>query len=567
VEEREPALLGQALGRPGDQLGANREVAKQATLLADVELGPVCELAGLTDVVQKGRRHQQIGVEPWMKLAHLADEGPDRDGVLEQSAQVGVMACTRARGAAKLRRHLARHKQPLHGFAKARVVDLASEVLQESLELLDRTVGGREELRGVERAGLEPPHVVELGDQVAAIALQPAAGKDRVAAREPQADPVRLAKDAGGQRSGTVTQLDHQVRAAVARRKAILPHAREALLEPLSRPQLADRGLSLLLPFDRDRRFHVSMVTRGPDVWRRGWVRLASTMDPITWEGDPPELRSPILVCAFAGWNDAASAATAALEAIAASHEAGIAARLDPEEFYDFQVNRPTIRLVEGEAREIDWPANTLLTVEVPSAERDLVLLSGVEPNVRWRTFADAIVGAAERLRVELVITLGSLIADVAHTHPVPITGLASDPDLVERLGLSRSNYEGPTGIVGVIHDACRRREITSASLWAAVPHYVAAVPNPKAALALLRRLEGLTGIAVEASELEDATDRFTEQVDRAVAANPEIEELVRNLEASQEEAEFDLGQNVPSGDDIAQEFQQFLRQRGKDKN
>jgi proteasome assembly chaperone (PAC2) family protein len=290
-------------------------------------------------------------------------------------------------------------------------------------------------------------------------------------------------------------------------------------------------------------------------------------MDPVIWEGDPPELRSPILVCAFAGWNDAASAATAALEAVAASLEADIVARLDPEEFYDFQVNRPTIRLVEGQARQIDWPANTMLTVEVPSAERDLVLLSGVEPNVRWRTFADAILGAAERLRVEMVITLGSLIADVTHTRPVPITGLASDPDLVERLGLSRSTYEGPTGIVGIVHDACRQREITSASLWAAVPHYVAAVPNPKAALALLRRLEGLTGVAVEASDLEDATERFTEQVDRAVAANPEIEELVRNLEASQEEAEFDLGQNVPSADDIAQEFQSFLRQRGKDKN
>jgi proteasome assembly chaperone (PAC2) family protein len=290
-------------------------------------------------------------------------------------------------------------------------------------------------------------------------------------------------------------------------------------------------------------------------------------MDPVIWEGDLPELRSPILVCAFAGWNDAASAATASLEAVASSLEAEIVARLDPEEFYDFQVNRPTIRLVEGQARQIDWPANTMLTVEVPSAERDLVLLSGVEPNVRWRTFADAILGAAERLGVEMVITLGSLIADVAHTRPVPITGLASDPDLVERLGLSRSTYEGPTGIVGIVHDACRRREITSASLWAAVPHYVAAVPNPKAALALLRRLEGLTGVAVEASELEDATERFTEQVDRAVAANPEIEELVRNLEASQEEAEFDLGQNVPSADDIAQEFQSFLRQRGKDKN
>jgi proteasome assembly chaperone (PAC2) family protein len=285
----------------------------------------------------------------------------------------------------------------------------------------------------------------------------------------------------------------------------------------------------------------------------------------MIWESDPPELRSPALVCSFAGWNDAASAATAALEAVAAALDPQVVARIDPEGFYDFQVNRPTIRLVEGQTREIDWPANTLLTVEVPTAERDLALLSGVEPNVRWRSFTDAIVDSAGRLGVEMVITLGALIADVAHTRPVPITGLASDPDLVDRLGLSRSSYEGPTGIVGVLHDACRRRGMVSASLWAAIPHYVAAVPNPKAALALLRRLEGLTGVAVEASELEDATERFEEQVDRAVSANPEIEELVRNLEAAQEES-FELGQNV-SADDIAQEFQQFLRQRGTDKN
>jgi proteasome assembly chaperone (PAC2) family protein len=288
-------------------------------------------------------------------------------------------------------------------------------------------------------------------------------------------------------------------------------------------------------------------------------------VDPVIWENEPPQLRSPALICAFAGWNDAASAATAALEAVAASLDPQVAARIDPEEFYDFQVNRPTIRLVEGQSREIDWPANTLLFVEVPTAERDLALLSGVEPTVRWRTFAEAIVDAARRLEVEIVITLGALIADVAHTRPVPITGLASDPDLVERLGLSRSSYEGPTGIVGVLHDACRRHDLVSASLWAAVPHYVAAVPNPKAALALLRRLEGLTGIAVEASELEDATERFEEQVDRAVSANPEIEELVRNLEASQEES-LELGRNV-SADDIAQEFQRFLRQRGTDED
>ena len=286
-------------------------------------------------------------------------------------------------------------------------------------------------------------------------------------------------------------------------------------------------------------------------------------MELLNWEADPPQLRSPVLVAAFAGWNDAASAATTALEAMAVSLEAEAVAEIDPEEFYDFQVTRPTIRMAEGEAREVDWPANTIFTAEVPSAERDLVLVSGVEPNLRWRSFAGAVIEAAERLDVEMVVTLGALLADVRHTRPVPITGLASDPELVERLSLSRSSYEGPTGIVGIVHDACRRRGLTSASLWAAVPHYVAAVPNPKAALALLRRLEGFTGVAIEASELEDAVSRFETQVDRAVAANPEIEELVRRLESERAEEEDAIGlEDMPSGDAIAQDFQRFLRQR-----
>ena len=170
---------------------------------------------------------------------------------------------------------------------------------------------------------------------------------------------------------------------------------------------------------------------------------------------------------------------------------------------------------------------------------------------------------SAERLGVEMVITLGALIAEVAHTLPVPITGLASDEDLVEELDLVRSNYEGPTGIVGVIHDACRRRGIASASLWAAVPHYVAAVPNPKAALALLRRLEGLTGIAVEASELEEETSNYEEQITRAIAANPEIEELVSRIEAEQVDMLADEVDDLPSADSIAREFQRFLRQKG----
>jgi proteasome assembly chaperone (PAC2) family protein len=280
------------------------------------------------------------------------------------------------------------------------------------------------------------------------------------------------------------------------------------------------------------------------------------------WEGERPELRSPVLVAAFSGWNDAASAATTALEAAAVDLDSDVVARIDPEEFFDFQVNRPTIRLSDGQARHVDWPANTLVAARAPGASRDLVLLSGTEPNLRWRSFAGAILDACQALGVEMMVTLGALIADVAHSRPVPITGLASDPELVDRLGLNRSNYEGPTGIVGILHDQCRQRGIPSASLWAAVPHYVAAVPNPKAALALLRRLEGLTGIAVEASELEAAMDRFDAQVDRAVDANPEIRELVTRLEAEQSEA-FEEGADVPSGDSIAQDFQRFLRQRG----
>jgi proteasome assembly chaperone (PAC2) family protein len=284
-------------------------------------------------------------------------------------------------------------------------------------------------------------------------------------------------------------------------------------------------------------------------------------VDELIWEGELPQLRSPVLVAAFAGWNDAASAATTALEAVALSLEAGPVATIDPEQFYDFQVTRPTIRLTEGQAREVDWPLNTFTSALAPTAERDLVLLSGVEPNLRWRTFAGAVLEVAERLEVEMVVTLGALLADVAHTRPVPITGLASDPEMVEELGLSNSSYEGPTGIVGIIHDACRRRGLTSASLWAAVPHYVAAVPNPKAALALLRRLEGFTGIAIEASELEEAMGRYERQVDRAVASNPEIEELVRRLEEDQDDSTA-LGEDVPSGDAIARDFQRFLRQK-----
>jgi proteasome assembly chaperone (PAC2) family protein len=285
-------------------------------------------------------------------------------------------------------------------------------------------------------------------------------------------------------------------------------------------------------------------------------------MDALAWEAEPPELRSPVLVSAFAGWNDAAGAATTALTTAAETLDAELIAQVDPEEFFDFQANRPTIRMTEGQTREIEWPGNVLLAATPTGAERDLLFLAGTEPNLRWRTFADGIAETAEMLGVEMVVTLGSLIADVAHTLPVPITGLASDEELVEQLDLSRSSYEGPTGVVGVLHDACRRRGIPSASLWAAVPHYVAAVPNPKAALALLRRLEGLVGVAVEASSLEEETESYESQVSRAVAANPEIEELVTQLEEEQAER-LDIDEDVPSGESLARDFERYLRQHG----
>jgi proteasome assembly chaperone (PAC2) family protein len=287
-------------------------------------------------------------------------------------------------------------------------------------------------------------------------------------------------------------------------------------------------------------------------------------VDSLNWEGDVPQLRNPILVCSFRGWNDAAGAASTALAALGDAFDSELIAQVDAEYYFDFQATRPTIVLTEGEARRIDWPHNNLIAVRVPAAERDLVLLDGTEPNLRWRTFSETIATAADALGAEMVITLGALIAEVSHTLPVPITGIASDEKLVKELDLQRSNYEGPTGIVGVVHDCCRQVGMTSASLWAAVPHYVAAVPNPKAALALLRRLEGLTGIAVEASELEEEASSYDEQINRAIAANPEIEELVDRIEAEQVD-QLESPDDLPSADTIARDFQQFLRQQGNE--
>jgi predicted ATP-grasp superfamily ATP-dependent carboligase len=287
-------------------------------------------------------------------------------------------------------------------------------------------------------------------------------------------------------------------------------------------------------------------------------------MQPLIWEHRPDGLRAPALVCAFTGWNDAGDAASAALQFLGASLGATRFARIDPEDFFDFQATRPKIKLVEGRTRSIEWPEVEIYAARVPRAPRDLVLLQGAEPSMRWRTFCRLIVDLAEALGTQLVVTLGALLADVPHSRPVPITGLSSDDSLVQRLGLQQSGYEGPTGIVGVLHSACQEAGVPSASLWASVPHYVAAAPNPKAALALVRKLESLVGVSVDAEELERSAVDYERQVSLAVQSDPDVQAFVERLERAAAEEEEEMGpEDLPSGDVIAREFQRFLRQRG----
>ena len=287
-------------------------------------------------------------------------------------------------------------------------------------------------------------------------------------------------------------------------------------------------------------------------------------MADVIWS-ERPRLRKPVMVCAFKGWNDAGESATAALSFIRSHFDAGEVAHIDPEEFFDFTAVRPTVRLTEGRTRRIEWPSNSISAAEVPGAEGDLVMLQGVEPSLRWGRFTQAIVDVARELDVEMVITLGALLADVAHSRPVAVTGIASDESLVERLGFERTSYEGPTGIVGVLHHTLTKAGMASASLWASVPHYVAAAPNPKVALALLRAFEGTAGVAVEATELEEAAESYEEQVSAAVASDPEVKAFVERLENAMDEvqSEGSTEERIPSADTIASDFQRFLRQRG----
>ena len=288
-------------------------------------------------------------------------------------------------------------------------------------------------------------------------------------------------------------------------------------------------------------------------------------MQPLQWEHRPDGLRAPALICAFKGWNDAADAASSAIEFVGSALGAKRFATIDPEDFYDFQATRPRVKMVDGQAREIVWPAVELFEARVPRAPRDLILLSGSEPSFRWRTFSRLVVELAEAIGVQLVVTLGALLADVPHTRPVSVTGLTSDPALVARLGLAPSSYEGPTGIVGILHAACQQAGLPSASLWAAVPHYIAATPNPKAALALVRKLEGLVGVAVDATDLEGSASDYERQVNVAVQSDPDVQAFVERLEQAASSEADDSPISLPSGETIARDLQRFLRQRGGD--
>lgn len=296
-------------------------------------------------------------------------------------------------------------------------------------------------------------------------------------------------------------------------------------------------------------------------------------VDAVRWTARPT-LRRPVLVAAFEGWNDAADAATTAVKYLDDRWSARDFAEIDPEEFYDFSSTRPQVQLVDGLTREIVWPANTFSAAALPAARRDVVLALGTEPQLRWRTFCEQVLSIVRETGVELVLTLGALLADVPHTRPVHVTGTAADDELVRRLGLQRSRYEGPTGIVGVLHDVLSRAGIPSASLWAAVPHYVAATPSPKAALALVQRTADLLSSPMVVTDLEIAAASYERQVSEVVEADDDVSAYVRQLEersSDEDDDELDDGDDatgeadfsevdLPSGDALAAELERFLR-------
>jgi proteasome assembly chaperone (PAC2) family protein len=303
----------------------------------------------------------------------------------------------------------------------------------------------------------------------------------------------------------------------------------------------------------------------------------------VRWNAQP-SLRRPTLVAAFSGWNDAGDAASDGVRWLARTVGARVFATLDTEEYLDFQAARPTVELVDGVIREIQWPALAFSAGSLPAGGRDLVLLLGVEPNLRWPTFCDDVISVARTTGCELVVTLGALLGDVPHSRPIRCTGSATDEVLAAKLGMERSRYEGPTGIVGVLHDAARRVGFASASIWAPVPHYVATPPNPKATRALLSRLSTLIDIDLDLSDLDIAAAAWERSVDEVVAGDADASSYVERLEArydenadanpvesddvittSDEDEDWLDEDALPSGESLAEDFEKYLREQGDD--
>ncbi len=276
-----------------------------------------------------------------------------------------------------------------------------------------------------------------------------------------------------------------------------------------------------------------------------------------------PELSDPIVVAAFEGWNDAGDAATGAVEHLELVWDAQPLTEIDPDDYYDFQVNRPTVSLVDGVSRRITWPTTRLSYCRPPGSDFDLVLIRGIEPNMRWRVFCREILGLIQDFDAHTVVTLGALLSDTPHTRPTQVTGTSYDSESATRFGLEKSRYEGPTGIVGVLQDACVASGIPAVSFWAGVPHYVSQPPNPKATLALLHAVEEVLDLPVPLAELPQQADEWQKLVDEMAAEDDEVTEYIRNLEERDDEIdESELKQT--SGDAIAREFERYLRRRDR---
>jgi proteasome assembly chaperone (PAC2) family protein len=270
------------------------------------------------------------------------------------------------------------------------------------------------------------------------------------------------------------------------------------------------------------------------------------------------DLVAPVVIAAFEGWNDAADAASSVIDHLIRVWDARIIGAIDPEEFYDFQVNRPVVGVDALGHRRITWPSTQVAVASPPDLDRDVILIRGIEPNMRWRQFCAELLAACDDLGGELVVTLGALLADTPHTRPIPVTGTATEPDLVDRLSLEQSTYEGPTGIVGVFQDACIRLDVPSVSYWAAVPFYVAQPPCPKATLALIGQLEDLLEVSIPLGDLPEDARAWERGVDELAEEDDDVADYVRTLEETRDTT--DLPQ--ATGEAIAREFERYLKRR-----